>query len=208
MSITPTAAPITTYYQLNDDFTYQSTTLSDSKPHLAVITEPPVASDGHIQFWQTTLDPVLNPMFGNPGTGEWLVLKDNRKTELYKKTNGEKYELDKYYNGLGAIPEHLTDKSRPTDDHVWKNNDWWIDPATKAAADEAAIKVQVDAQIQAELARANTAIIPLQDAVELDMATEEESTLYSQWRTYRVLINRIATQTGYPLNFEWPSSPD
>lgn len=201
-------SPYKKYYQLNDDFTLRSVELGDIKPHLSVIDEPPTVPEGHVAVWHTVLDPIMSHTFGNPGTGEWIVLEDNRKVDIYRKTNGEKYEFDKNYKGLGPIPEHLTDKPRPTPDHLWKDTDWWIDPVTAAAAEEATIKSSVDAKIQTELARINSVILPLQDAVELDIATEDEVDLYKQWRTYRVLINRVSTQAGYPLNVDWPASPE
>ena len=197
-----------TFYQLNDDFTFKSEELGEIKPHLGVLEEPPHVQDGSVAFWDTVLDPIMSLTFGNIGTGEWKVLEDNREKELYRKTNGQKFEFDQHYSGLGPIPEHLTDEPRPTPDHVWKDDAWWIDPATEAAAQEAAIKASVDSKIQSELAKANNAIIPLQDAVELDIATEAEATAYNQWRTYRVLVNRVTTQAGYPLSVEWPVSPD
>ena len=46
------------------------------------------------------------------------------------------------------------------------------------------------------------AIAPLQDAVDLNMATSEEINLLSEWKMYRVLLNRVNTD-----NPEWPESP-
>ena len=44
---------------------------------------------------------------------------------------------------------------------------------------------------QSLLVEANNAIAPLQDAVDLDMATDEEITLLKKWKKYRVLLNRL-----------------
>ncbi|EPE6566175.1 tail fiber assembly protein [Citrobacter freundii] len=52
------------------------------------------------------------------------------------------------------------------------------------------------------MAQANNAIAPLQDAVDLDMATDEESTALSEWKKYRVLLMRV--DTTKPV---WPTLP-
>ncbi|EFB3321859.1 tail fiber assembly protein [Escherichia coli] len=37
---------------------------------------------------------------------------------------------------------------------------------------------------------------PLQDAVDLGIATEEESSLLAAWKKYRVLLNRVDTSVA------------
>lgn len=70
---------------------------------------------------------------------------------------------------------------------------------------------QLLAQIQAETARlrqvADTAITPLQDAVDLGTATPEESAMLLAWKRYRVELNRVPTQAGYPDEIDWPAPP-
>lgn len=53
---------------------------------------------------------------------------------------------------------------------------------------------------------ATFAIGPLQDAVDLDMATEEERKRLIAWKKYRVLVNRIETSTTD--NIVCPEKPD
>ena len=52
---------------------------------------------------------------------------------------------------------------------------------------------------------ATNAISPLQDAVDLDMATDEESSLLVEWKKYRVLLNRV--DTSLAPNIDWPVKP-
>jgi hypothetical protein len=47
---------------------------------------------------------------------------------------------------------------------------------------------------------------PLQDAVELDMATDEEKSRYDAWRKYRVLLTRVDTSLAPDIN--WPEPPE
>ncbi|HBA8544058.1 TPA: tail fiber assembly protein [Escherichia coli] len=52
---------------------------------------------------------------------------------------------------------------------------------------------------------ANEHIAPLQDAVDLEIATEEEASLLAAWKKYRVLLNRVDTSTAPDI--EWPANP-
>lgn len=55
------------------------------------------------------------------------------------------------------------------------------------------------------MAEANQKITPLQDAVDLGMATEAEVTSLTTWRTYRVLLSRVDTSTVPDV--VWPEMP-
>lgn len=50
-------------------------------------------------------------------------------------------------------------------------------------------------------------IAPLQDAVDLDDATQEEVSLLKKWKQYRILLNRIHDQPEFPSSIEWPAEP-
>ncbi|MGF6474899.1 hypothetical protein ABIE06_001719 [Pantoea dispersa] len=45
----------------------------------------------------------------------------------------------------------------------------------------------------------------LQDAVELEMATDDEKTQLAAWKKYRVLLNRVDTATAPDIS--WPTEP-
>ncbi|WP_439653118.1 tail fiber assembly protein [Providencia stuartii] len=64
---------------------------------------------------------------------------------------------------------------------------------------------EAEQQKQPLLAEANNAIAPLQDAVDLDMATDEEVAQLTAWKKYRVLLNRI--DTSLAPDIEWPKKP-
>ena len=55
------------------------------------------------------------------------------------------------------------------------------------------------------MAEATQTISILQDAVDLDMATDEESTSLPLWKKYRVLLSRIDAST--PEEIKWPQRP-
>ncbi|WP_223527972.1 tail fiber assembly protein [Pseudomonas sp. A-RE-23] len=57
------------------------------------------------------------------------------------------------------------------------------------------------------LARAALRIAPLQDAVDIDQAYEAELQLLRLWKNYRVDLNRIDQQDGFPTSVAWPIEP-
>lgn len=54
------------------------------------------------------------------------------------------------------------------------------------------------------LSKATLAIAPLQDAVDLDEATQAELDLLKKWKQYRVAVNRIELTQTDPA---WPVAP-
>lgn len=78
--------------------------------------------------------------------------------------------------------------------------------AKAQAAAEQLLATVVTEQAQRR-AVADAAIAPLQDAVELDEATEAEAALLIDWKRYRVALSRLPDQEGYPSDIEWPAPP-
>lgn len=66
---------------------------------------------------------------------------------------------------------------------------------------------QVQAQRDALLLAARLRMEPLQDAVELDEATDAEIASLKAWKKYRVDLSRIEQQTGFPASVDWPLAP-
>lgn len=58
------------------------------------------------------------------------------------------------------------------------------------------------------LSRASLRMAPLQDAIDLGSATQEEIARLTLWRQYRVDLNRIELQDGFPMTITWPRAPD
>ena len=63
------------------------------------------------------------------------------------------------------------------------------------------------AEIQRLRAIADYFVTPLQDAIDVDEATEAGVALLKAWKKYRVALNRVPEQEGYPETIEWPVSP-
>lgn len=46
-----------------------------------------------------------------------------------------------------------------------------------------------------------------QDEVDVDEATDEDLAELKAWKKYRVALNRMPDQAGYPQAIDWPSAP-
>lgn len=57
------------------------------------------------------------------------------------------------------------------------------------------------------LRSATERIAPLQDAVDLDDATEADLDALKKWKQYRVSLNRLQDQPGFPGEITWPRQP-
>lgn len=64
---------------------------------------------------------------------------------------------------------------------------------------------EAEAKKQTLIAEAATAIAPLQDAVDLDMATSEEDARLKEWKEYRVMLTRVDTSSVPDIT--WPVKP-
>jgi len=73
------------------------------------------------------------------------------------------------------------------------------------ALTEQELIVQAEDKKNVLRADADYMIQPLQDAADLDIATESEKALLSQWKNYRVQLNRV--DTSEPSNIIWPQKP-
>lgn len=103
---------------------------------------------------------------------------------------------------LDADVSALTREAPPDSTSMLVNGAWVPDPVKVAAAG----KAKADADVAAGMAEAARQIAVLQDAVDLGMATQAESTAYTEWRRYRVLLSRVQSDPAYP-NVTLPEQP-
>ncbi|ADD78572.1 Hypothetical Protein PANA_3405 [Pantoea ananatis LMG 20103] len=97
---------------------------------------------------------------------------------------------------LDRVPENFT---IPLSGQEWQFDGFNIVPRIYTPEEQ---QRQVQAELAQKLARAATAIAPLQDAVDLNMATDEEAARLLTWKKYRVALNRV--DTTRPV---WPEVP-
>lgn len=111
--------------------------------------------------------------------------------------------------GEGITYAEIPDREGNQPSIGWKYNDelFTAPPLTaEEIAAQTAQKIASNVEMKANLIeQATIAIAPLQDAVDLDDATDAETASLKSWKQYRVAVNRIDAQT---LNeIDWPDIP-
>lgn len=129
---------------------------------------------------------------------QWEQLEDNRGT-IYSTDSGQPRE----HAVLGPLPDGFTVSPRPSEHHVWQDEAWAFDEQSARTAFISAAVLERN-RLQAE---ATTRIAPLQDAADLEDATEAERVELDAWKRYRIALNRVSLQDSYPKAIKWPSSP-
>lgn len=139
---------------------------------------------------------------GNDG---WDEFDDYRNVQTVLVDNGVPYTYGQVvngltYNGIGPVPAWLTRATRPNAWSIWDGQAWVEDEEKRSLL----IRQQHADSRNQKAAQAATAIAPLQDAVDLGLATPEETQLLYAWKLYRVMLNRVAIEQEAP---DWPNQP-
>ena len=143
---------------------------------------PPAAKDGFVAVFDSE-------------SGKWSLIEDHRGKIVYNIHTGESITI----NQLGKLPDDVVSVAPEGHFVKWDGEKWVHD----TDAEKTAQITQATQQKESLLAMAASKIAPLQDAVDLDIATEAEAALLLAWKKCRVLINRVDTSKP-----EWPPLPD
>ncbi|EBB7291767.1 tail fiber assembly protein [Salmonella enterica] len=127
-------------------------------------------------------------------TQTWSLHEDHRGETVYDTTTGNQV----YISDLGPLPENVTSVSPDGEYQKWDGKAWVKDEATETAARLR----EAEGTKSRLLQMASGKIAPLQDAVDLGIATDEEKSQLAEWKKYRVLVNRVDTS-----NPDWPDVP-
>ncbi|MDE9543852.1 tail fiber assembly protein [Xenorhabdus bovienii] len=87
-------------------------------------------------------------------------------------------------------------------DGTWQYDGEKIVPRIYTPAE---LQQQAEFKKQHLMNAARDKIAPLQDAVDLDIATDAEKSSLTEWRKYRVLLNRVDCSTAPDV--KWPEQP-
>jgi hypothetical protein len=71
----------------------------------------------------------------------------------------------------------------------------------------AQLMAAANSQRDSLLGVAGLRVAPLQDAVDLGAATDADMANLKLWKQYRVAVNRVSAQTGFPTTIDWPAPP-
>lgn len=129
--------------------------------------------------------------------GEWSVQEDHRGLTVYRTDSGTAVRITE----LGPLPDGVTLLAPDGSYQAWDGSQWVADPEAEKQAQIRDAESMKKALMQA----AGETISTLQDAVELKLATEDETAQLEQWKKYRVLLNRVDTSTAPDIS--WPEQP-
>ncbi|WP_339548342.1 tail fiber assembly protein [Pseudomonas sp. RA_35y_Pfl2_P32] len=80
--------------------------------------------------------------------------------------------------------------------------------AAYAPPADIALLPAASAQLKRLMQDAGLAAAPLQDAVDLDLATAQQVEQLALWKLYRIELSEVPQQAGWPRTIEWPIKPD
>ncbi|HFI6285634.1 tail fiber assembly protein [Escherichia coli] len=133
----------------------------------------------------------------NSENKSWSLVEDHRGKTVYDVESGDAL----FISELGPLPENVTWLSPDGEYQKWDGTSWEKDEET-----EKLFQVREAEETKKSLMQvASEHIAPLQDAVDLEIATEEEASLLTAWKKYRVLLNRIDISTAPDI--DWPTIP-
>ncbi|EAR9461682.1 tail fiber assembly protein [Salmonella enterica] len=127
-------------------------------------------------------------------TEMWSLHEDHRGETVYDTTTGNQV----YISSPGPLPENVTSVSPDGKYQKWNGKAWVKDEV----AETAARLREAEGTKSRLLQTAAEKIAPLQDAVDLEIATDDEKVQLDEWKKYRVLVNRVDT-----TNPDWPDVP-
>ncbi|WP_264384079.1 tail fiber assembly protein [Siccibacter colletis] len=156
-----------------------------SLPPRAFMDKPPKAEKGKA---------ILR---ADDGSG-WVLVPDYRGNTAYAKDTSGNITVSL----PGEIDENYTLLKPETEFDYWDTDKWKTD-ASKLKAAQQAEAINQKAYL---LNSSSQEISTLQDAVDLEMATESEAARLLALKKYRVLLNRVDTSTAPDII--WPSAPN
>ncbi|MBA3145104.1 tail fiber assembly protein [Salmonella enterica] len=131
-------------------------------------------------------------------TETWSLHEDHRGETVYDTTTGNQV----YISAPGPLPENVTSVSPDGEYQKWDGKAWVKDEV----AETAARLREAEGTKNRLLQMASEKVAPLQDAVDLDIATDDEKAQLDEWKKYRVQVNRVDTSTAPKI--DWPKKPE
>lgn len=150
-------------------------------PAFSCLEEPPVQSEYQVAV-------------RSEDNLSWSVTDDYRGITVYDIQTLASQVITK----PGPISDTVTTSAPSTPYDKWDGSAWVTDADAQHAADVAI----ADVQKKELITQASAAIYILQDAVALNMATDEEKAQLTSMQAYRVLLNRIDTSLAPDIS--WP----
>jgi hypothetical protein len=134
--------------------------------------------------------------------GAWVIKPDFRGQMLYRTDTGEAAEI--LMPGISIEDAGLTATPRPSDQYIWENGAWVIDPAAVAAK----AKADAMAEFDTLMSEARTANAGKNDAYAADLLTPLEVGMFKAWAAYQLALANVVNAADFPANLQWPAKPD
>ncbi|MDD2108903.1 tail fiber assembly protein [Pseudomonas asiatica] len=117
-----------------------------------------------------------------------------------------RFPQDVFFEGNGKVPLPTPDPVTYAPAQGFAAIDWSqvVTAEDKAQAAAEQLRATATAEIAKRRATADLAIAPLQDAVDLEDATPGETDALKAWKRYRIALNRLPEQPGFPETIDWP----
>lgn len=131
-------------------------------------------------------------------TSTWQLLEDHRGQTVYDIATGQSI----YIADIGPLPENTVTTAPGSPHQKWTGKAWVIDKV----AEKATLIAQAQEEKSRRMREASQHISLISDAVELEMATEEEKTRLTAWKKYRVLLSRINPDDAPDIT--WSNKPE
>lgn len=154
-------------------------------PADCTLTPPPVIPAGQVAIFDEE-------------ASAWSLTEDHRGQTVYSASNGKGITI----TSLGPLPDDSVTTSPGGSYEKWDGSQWVKDDAAEKAA-------QVDDAQQTKYglaSEANNTVELLQDAVDLNMATDDEKSQLTAWKKYRVLLSRVNPEDAPDIT--WPPKPE
>lgn len=128
---------------------------------------------------------------------KWIYPVDHRGKAIYSTETG----AESIVTNIGDTPEGYTLLKPTSDFDSWNGKKWVLDKEKQHQYDVTTAQSQ-----QSQLLNdANSAISNLQDAVDAEIATEQQTEMLKKWKKYRFELNQLDVNTA--PNIQWPANP-
>ncbi|BET96437.1 tail fiber assembly protein [Xenorhabdus taiwanensis] len=128
----------------------------------------------------------------------WEYVADHRGKTVYSIETGAAQVI----TALGDYPPNTTPDAPTTPFDKWNGKRWVTDNQAQYQHEQQ----QAESQKRYLMSQATNSIIPLQYAVDLNMATDTEQSTLIAWKKYMVLLNRVDCSAA--SNIDWPKAPE
>lgn len=127
----------------------------------------------------------------------WLHVTDRRTKTAYSTENRQPIEID----FIGDLPDTLTLLEPKTEFDKWDGKKW----VTNTESQKATLIAQSEQEKSRRLEEAEKKIAMLERKVRLDMASEADKDLLTQWEIYSIKVSGVDTSTA--TDIEFPEKP-